>query len=134
MKTSHVYIMASATRTTYIGVTTDLEVRVWEHKTHAYDGFTKRYNITKLVYIEEFSRIDDAIAWEKALKGKTRAKKIAVIEERNPRWNDLAWNWYGDLPAEEAPPAVASAVTCSSRGDSSPPAQNDGMLGTHPKT
>ena len=38
--------------------------------------------------------MDDAIAWEKALKGKTRAKKIALIEERNPRWNDLAWNWF----------------------------------------
>ena len=121
MKSAYVYIMASATRTTYIGVTTDLEGRVWEHRTHAYEGFTKRYAVTKLVYIEAFARIDDAIAWEKAIKGKTRAKKIALIEERNPRWNDLAWNWFEEIPARQAPPSAASA----SRGDSSPPAQND---------
>ena len=88
-----VYIMASETRTIYVGVTSDLERQVWEHKTHFREGFTKRYGVTKLVYVAEFARIDDAIAWEKALKGKTRAKKIALIEERNPRWNDLAWNW-----------------------------------------
>ena len=115
MRTAYVYIMASTTRTTYIGVTTDLEGRVWQHKTHAYEGFTKRYDATKLVYIEEFARIDDAIAWEKALKGKMRTKKIALIEERNPRWNDLAWNWFEETPAREAPRSVASA----SRGDSS---------------
>ena len=61
------------------------------------EGFTKRYDLTKLVYIAEFSGIDDAIAWEKSLKGKSRAKKLAVIEEQNPRWNDLAWNWYGEI-------------------------------------
>jgi putative endonuclease len=115
MKTAYVYIMASTTRTTYIGVTSDLEGRVWQHKTHTYEGFTKRYDVTKLVYIEEFSRIDDAIAWEKALKAKTRGKKVALIEERNPRWNDLAWYWFEEIPAREAPAALASA----SRGDSS---------------
>ena len=96
MKTAYVYIMASTIRTIYVGVTTDLEGRVCEHKTYYRDGFTKRYDVTKLVYVEEFSHIDDAIAWEKALKGKTRAKKIAVIEERNPRWNDLVWDWFGE--------------------------------------
>lgn len=101
MNAGYVYIMASFTRTIYVGVTSDLERRVWEHKTHFTEGFTKKYNTTKLVYIAEFARIDDAIAWEKALKGKTRAKKIPLIEERNPRWNDLAWNWYGE---EVTPP------------------------------
>jgi predicted GIY-YIG superfamily endonuclease len=96
MKAAWVYIMANAHRTIYVGVTTDLERRVWEHKNHAHDGFTKRYNLTKLVYIAEFSRIDDAIAWEKSLKGKTRVKKLALIAEKNPRWNDLAWSWYAD--------------------------------------
>ena len=107
----YVYIMASQSRTIYVGVTTDLERRVWEHRTHFLEGFSKRYDTTKLVYIAEFARLDDAIAWEKTLKGKTRAKKIALIEERNPPWDVLAWNWYG----EGAAPAALSA----SRGDSS---------------
>jgi putative endonuclease len=96
VKSAYVYIVANSQRTIYVGVTTDLERRVWEHKTHFREGFTKRYNLTRLVYIAEFSGIDDAIAWEKSLKGKTRAKKVALIEEQNPRWNDLAWNWYGE--------------------------------------
>ena len=94
MKSAYVYVMANSQRTIYAGVTTDLERRVWEHKTHFRDGFTKRYNLTKLVYIAEFSGIEDAIAWEKTLKKKSRAQKVVLIEARNPRWNDLAWNWF----------------------------------------
>ena len=56
----------------------------------------------KLVYIAELSSVEVAIAWEKSLKGKSRAKKIAVFEAQNPRWNDLAWNWF-DEDAKEAP-------------------------------
>jgi putative endonuclease len=97
VKGAYVYIMANSQRTIYVGVTTGLERRVWELKTHFREGFTKRYDLTKLVYIAEFSGIDDAIAWEKSLKGKSRAKKLAVIEEQNPRWSDLAWNWYGEV-------------------------------------
>jgi putative endonuclease len=59
-KSGYVYVMASTTRTLYIGVTSDLEWRVWEHKTHFLDGHTKRYDIAKLVYIAEFARMDDA--------------------------------------------------------------------------
>jgi putative endonuclease len=95
--------MASASRTIYVGYTRDLHRRIWEHKTHFIDGFTKKHNVTKLVYVAEFERYDDAIAWEKSLKGKSRAKKIALIEERNPRWNDLAWNWYGDAELASNP-------------------------------
>ena len=91
-----VYIMANAHRTIYTGVTSNLYTRVWQHKHHALGGFTKQYECTHLVYIAEFSRMDDAIAWERAVKGKSRGKKIALIEEQNPRWNDLAWNWYDD--------------------------------------
>ena len=109
MKSGYVYIMANESRTIYVGVTSDLEKRVWEHKAHIHDGFTKRYKATKLVFMSEFSRIDDAIAYEKAIKGKSRAKKIALIEQQNPRWNDLAWNWYG---TESCWPESAS------RGDS----------------
>ena len=125
MKTAYVYIMASATRTTYIGVTNDLERRVWEHKTH-FDptAFTAKYAVTKLVYIEEYERFDDAIAREKSLKGKTRAKKLALIAEQNPRWNDLAWNWFDesavarDRERHQAKHA-ARGLRRAARGDSS---------------
>lgn len=96
MKAGYVYIMASKSRTIYGGVTSDLEGRVWEHKNHVFDGFTKRYTVTKLVYFADFQDKGEAIGWEKSLKGKTRAEKSAVIEECNPRWNDLAWNWFDD--------------------------------------
>jgi len=106
MKTVHVYIMANRTRTMYVGVTGDLHRRVWEHKTGFLpDSFTSKYKLTKLVYYAEFSRYDDAIAFEKYVKGKRRAWKMGLVEERNPRWNDLAWNWF---PEEEVP---ASAET-----------------------
>ena len=94
-------------------MTSNLERRVWDHKTHFWDGFTKQHHATKLVYVTEFARMDDAIAWEKSVKGKTRAKKVTLIEERNPRWNDLAWNWFDDGPEATASPSSAS------RGDSS---------------
>ncbi len=101
MKTGYVSIVASATRTLYTGVTSNLERRVWEHKTHAFEGFSTKYRTTRLVYIAEFSRIDDAIAWEKALKGKSRAEKITLIEAANPKWNDLAWNWFDQSAVQE---------------------------------
>ncbi len=116
MKTAYVYIMASATRTTYAGVTSNLERRVWEHQTHLNEGFTKRYDATRLVYVAEFEGMDDAIAWEKALKGKSRAKKLTLIEEHNPRWNDLAWNWYGD---EAIGAETMAQPSSASHGDSS---------------
>jgi len=113
MKQAYVYMLASTSRTLYTGVTSDLQRRIWQHKTHVHDGFTKRYNVTKLVWFAEFARIDDAIAFEKGLKGKSRAKKIALIEESNPRWNDLAWNWFA--PEE----IIGEAGDSASRGDSS---------------
>lgn len=85
MKQGFVYIMASATRTIYTGVTNDLGRRVWEHK-HGLGGeFTKRYTVTKLVWCEEFGRMDDAIASEKALKGKTRPARRSFIRRGGPR-------------------------------------------------
>ena len=96
-KQAFVYIMASASRTIYIGVTSNLHGRVWQHKYQDTPGsFTARYACNKLVYFEPAPRMDDAIAEEKRLKGKNRAYKIALVESRNPRWNDLAWNWYQD--------------------------------------
>ena len=90
MKTAFVYVMGSTTGTLYVGVTSNLERRVWEHKHHVYDSFTKRHNVTKLLCMEELSRIDDAIGREKQVKAWSRDKKLALIEEQNPRWNDLA--------------------------------------------
>lgn len=63
---------------------------MYEHKNKFLEGFTKKYNLTKLVYFEEFPRIDDAIAAEKKLKGWLRQKKIALIESKNPTWMDLS--------------------------------------------
>lgn len=94
-KTPIVYIMANKNRTIYTGVTTDLYTRVWQHKYQEHPkAFTAQYACNQLVYYTEFSRVDDAIAFEKYVKGKSRAYKIALIEEMNPRWNDLAWDWY----------------------------------------
>ena len=73
----------------YTGVTNDLKRRVQEHKDKKGSSFTKKYNITTLVYYEPFSRIYDAIAAEKTTKSGSRAKKIALIESTNPGWKDL---------------------------------------------
>jgi putative endonuclease len=84
-----VYIMSSHNRCLYIGVTSDLSGRVWEHKNGAYAGFSKTYKTHLLVYREHFHDIEAAIAREKQLKGWSRAKKIALIEKENPLWEDL---------------------------------------------
>ena len=84
-----VYIVSSHSRCLYIGVTSDLHGRVWEHKSGALDGFTKKYKINQLVYHEFFSDIESAIAREKQLKVWSRAKKITLIEKMNPAWEDL---------------------------------------------
>jgi putative endonuclease len=78
----------------YVGVTNDLERRVWEHKQKQFGGFTKRYNCSKLVWFEEFREIRDAIACEKRIKGLLRARKMALIEEKNQYWRDLSESWY----------------------------------------
>jgi len=89
MKNGYVYILSSQSRRLYIGVTSDLEGRVWEHKQRAIEGFTKTYKINQLVYVEEYPDMRSAIAREKQLKGWNRAKKIALIEEKNPHWEEM---------------------------------------------
>ncbi len=93
MKQYYVYIMANVSRTLYTGVTNNLERRVYEHKEKTAPGFTSTYNINRLVYYEDFADIRDAIAREKQIKGWLRAKKIALIESVNPKWNDLSKEW-----------------------------------------
>jgi len=90
-----VYILASKPHgTLYIGVTNSLERRVWQHKTKAIEGFTKRYGVERLVYFEEFRDVSNAIAREKEMKGWLRAKKVTLIRKENPLWKDLADEWY----------------------------------------
>ncbi len=86
-----VYILANPRRTTlYVGVTSNLEQRVGEHRVGFHEGsFTDRYNVTRLVYCEECPSMDEAIAREKQLKRWSRAKKVALIESMNPEWRDL---------------------------------------------
>ena len=93
MKSYCVYIMTGQSGVLYIGVTSDLERRVLEHKQKATPGFTARYNLTKLVYFEAFGDVRHAIARERELKGWLRKKKVALIESVNPEWKDLSPKW-----------------------------------------
>ena len=86
--------MTNRSKTLYTGVTNDLERRVFEHKHKLIPGFTKKYNITRLVYFEEGTDIDSAIMREKQIKGWLRKKKIDLIEKENPEWKDLAEDWF----------------------------------------
>ncbi|MCX6575592.1 MAG: GIY-YIG nuclease family protein [Candidatus Aminicenantes bacterium] len=87
----YVYILTNQRNTVlYAGVTSDLEKRIYEHKSKLIAGFTKKYNVNKLVYYEIFEIIDEAIKREKQIKAATRKKKIKLIENTNPGWNDLA--------------------------------------------
>ena len=90
MRCFHVYIMASAGKVLYVGVTNNLERRIAEHKAGLGSDFTSHYRAHRLVYCEEFSNPRDAIAREKQLKGWRREKKIALIEAINPDWRDLS--------------------------------------------
>src|SRR5688572_5617756 len=75
----------------YVGITSELETRLNEHKSHKYPmSFTSQYNVTNLVYCEEYTRVEDAIAREKQIKGWRRSKKVALIERTNPDWTDLS--------------------------------------------
>jgi putative endonuclease len=77
----------------YTGITGSLTRRVWEHKNKLVEGFTRRYNLTRLVYYECFFYPDAAINREKEIKGWRRSKKIRLIESMNPHWSDLAEGW-----------------------------------------
>ncbi|HVT89366.1 MAG TPA: GIY-YIG nuclease family protein [Tepidisphaeraceae bacterium] len=93
MNQYHVYIMTNQSRTLYVGVTSELEQRVGQHKSKQVPGFTSKYNCTRLAWYESFTDVNEAIACEKRLKGWSRAKKIALIEAMNPQWEDLVADW-----------------------------------------
>ena len=89
----YVYIMTNRNNTVlYTGVTSDLMRRVYEHKAKLVPGFTRRYNIDKLVYYEAHDWVEDAILREKRIKGSSRAKKIRLVESMNDGWHDL-YEW-----------------------------------------
>ncbi len=90
MKQPCVYMLASRRNgTLYVGVTSDLIKRVWEHKNHVVEGFTKRYGVDGLVWYELHETMESAIRREKAIKEWKRAWKLELIEESNPEWTDL---------------------------------------------
>ncbi len=93
MKNYYIYIMTNEAKTLYIGVTNNLERRLYEHKSKLQKGFTQKYNLTKLVYYEVMFEIKDAIFREKQLKGWLRVKKVMLIEKDNPGWDDLSLLW-----------------------------------------
>jgi len=88
-RTFHVYMMASKSGVLYVGMTNNLERRVIQHKQKRNPGFAEKYNVARLVCVEEHARALSAIAREKEIKKWRREKKVALIEARNPTWKDL---------------------------------------------
>jgi putative endonuclease len=85
-----IYILASRPNgTLYVGVTSDLIQRIWQHKNNAVEGFTQKYGVHTLVYFEQHATMLDAISREKQIKAGSRAKKVALIMSMNPHWEDL---------------------------------------------
>jgi putative endonuclease len=89
-KQYYVYIMASKSRVLYVGVTNNLQRRVEQHKQKVVEGFTRKYNVTRLVYYEMTNDVRAALAREKQIKSWRRSKKIELIESVNPTWQDLS--------------------------------------------
>ena len=99
------YIMASKSGVLYVGMTNNLESRVWDHKQKLIEGFTAKYNVNRLVWFEQYREVRDAIENEKRIKKWRREKKIALIERMNPNWKDLSEGWYEGVtpqPLQEA--------------------------------
>ena len=95
MRVYYVYILASRSRRLYVGVTNDLERRVFEHRSGACT-FTRKYRIRRLVYYETTDNVMAAIAREKEIKGWLRKRKLALVDSVNPKWDDLAADWFSD--------------------------------------
>jgi putative endonuclease len=107
VKTYYVYILASLSKTLYVGMTDKAVRQVYEHKNKRVPGFTSKYNVNRLVYAEQYRDPRAAIAREKQIKGWTRAKKIALIESVNPGWADLGET----LAQTDADPSPALRMT-----------------------
>ena len=94
MKSFYVYILSSKAGVLYVGVTNDIKRRVYEHKNHLVEGFTKQYEVGTLVYFETKRNATSAIKREKQIKAWRRAKKVKLIDSINPDWEDLSRDWY----------------------------------------
>ena len=93
----YVYILTNTSRTLYVGVTNNLERRMFEHKNKLVPGFTTKYNVTWLAYYEETPSIESALAREKQIKSWRRSKKVTLVESMNPQWKDLSLEWQIDF-------------------------------------
>ena len=94
MKTYYVYIMGSESGTLYVGITSNIKRRVYEHKNHLIQGFTNKYNVERLLYFKVIGDPASAIGREKQIKSWRREKKVALIDSTNPSWEDLSEDWY----------------------------------------
>ena len=93
-----VYIITNdSNKVMYVGITNNLQRRMYEHKTKQIEGFTKRYNVHKLVYYESTNDVKEAIYREKQIKGMLRIKKDALVSGYNPKWEDLSIEMFPDL-------------------------------------
>ncbi|MFZ6035305.1 MAG: GIY-YIG nuclease family protein [Patescibacteria group bacterium] len=93
MNAYYIYIISSYSGTLYIGVTNNLQRRLFEHKNGLIDGFSKQYKCKRLIYFEEYNKVDQAIAREKQLKNWNRNKKILLIKKLNPDLKDISDDW-----------------------------------------
>ena len=89
--------MTNRSKALYIGISSKIRKRVFQHKTGVFEGFTSRYKLDRLVYWEKFKYVDRALAREKQLKRWTRIKKMQLIVSMNPTWKDLAADWFPEL-------------------------------------
>ena len=105
MKQYYVYVMTNNARTLYVGMTNDLERRVFEHKKNLVKGFTSKYQIKKLVYFEAGEDVHFVIAREKQIKGWLRSRKVTLIESVNPEWKDLSEKWFSKIAVRDSSPA-----------------------------
>jgi putative endonuclease len=96
-----VYILGSRSGTLYVGMTNDLERRLFDHRAGIYPGFASRYGLTRLLYFEETTDVFEAITREKQIKGWSRGKKILLLESINPSWRDLSRDWVTSGHPEE---------------------------------
>jgi putative endonuclease len=118
----YVYILQSASRRAlYIGMTNNLRHRVFQHKTHQNEGFTDDYNATRLVYWEKYESVGKAIAREKQLERWRREKKLWLVETMNPKWRDLAADWFPQPgSAQRGLPTKPLQCTLPTQGLSTP--------------
>jgi putative endonuclease len=116
----YTYIVASRTHVLYIGVTSDIEVRLRQHKNGVFEGFSKKYHCDRLVWFERYGFIQTAISREKQLKRWSRVKKIWLIERENPAWVDLSEDWGKPIKLYE----MSVEMEASTAGPSTPLLRN----------